>query len=120
MFGKNDKKEMKELEERIVKIENDLKLMQDNIYDKLIKIEKAIEPKQFKAIFKLFSDEDFEKLNGICSEIASKDESFIYDANYDDKEIILFSEDKDQLHKKSMWLVNKTGIQDLKYKVEPK
>jgi hypothetical protein len=125
MFGKKTEiedilKKIEEMEKRIAQTESYLKAIQDDIYDKMIELEKMLGPKKFTAVFQLSSLEDFNKLSSICSEIASKDGSFVFLTDTDNKEISVFSENKNELHKKCMWLVTKTGIEGLKYRVEPR
>jgi len=66
------------------------------------------------------SEEDFDKFKHICTEIASKDGSFKFSINTLNKETYLQSSNRDELHKKSMWLIKKTGIENLKYTIGEK
>lgn len=64
------------------------------------------------------SSEDFDKLVGIIEKINETDKSFECGNDKEKKEIYLYSKSKDELHKKSLWFISKTGIENLKYNVE--
>jgi hypothetical protein len=97
----------------------------ENIKARLDNIEKYLREKEAKElekaggfvsrIFGFEGDEDFDKLVNICSNIATKDQNFVFDYNRDSKEIFIYGDDKDSLHKRAMWLVKKTEIKGLKY-----
>jgi hypothetical protein len=126
MFGNKDeemkkdigilKEEIKALSEEMKKVETGMK----EIGDYLDVHKEWIEGKEFEfksRIYGFENIEDFQKLSGICSEIANKDSEFHFSLDLDSQEIVLSSNDKNALHKKSLWLINKTEIQNLKYKV---
>lgn len=111
------------------KKDDDLKIIKQKIdvigeaLSELIKdmktIKELIIPKTFTSTIKGFEvPEDYEKLKLICSDLTMKDETFKFEANDDDKEIYIYLEDKDQLHKKSMWLIKRTGIEGIKYTIK--
>jgi uncharacterized protein YoxC len=64
------------------------------------------------------TQEAYDKLKKICEDITIKDETFRFEADDDNLEITIKSENKDDLHRRCMWLVKKTDIQNLKYNVE--
>jgi phage shock protein A len=69
-------------------------------------------------IYGFQNSEDFEKMVKVLEDIALRDETLIWSGNADAREIVLYSTDKDALHKKSMWFVKKVGIANLSYRVE--
>jgi hypothetical protein len=117
MFEKdNVKKEMEDLRRTIA----DMEIRFSELEKKFAEIEKIKEamPKEFCSTIKGFeNDEDYQKLHSICTDIATKDESFKFDGNSEAREIYIYSFDKDKLHKRSMWLVKKTGIENLIYTI---
>ena len=64
------------------------------------------------------SEEDLEKFANICSDIALRDEGFRFDVNREMKEVCVTDDNKDKLHKRSMWLVKKTNISNIYYKIK--
>jgi hypothetical protein len=96
-----------ELEEKLNKLKESLKAK-----------EEKMEEKTFKSTISGFiTPEDYKKMEGICYDIADKDKTFEFEANSDIEEIYVYSPDKDQLHKKCMWLIKKTNIEELKYTI---
>lgn len=78
-------------------------------------IKEQLKKKFVSEIFGFKNEEDFNKFLKICNDIAKKDSEFKYGKG--ELKIYLFSHDKDELHKKSMWLIKKTGIDGLYYSV---
>jgi hypothetical protein len=76
------------------------------------------DPKKYLAIIKGFeSDENFETLRAICETIAVKDETFIFESDSSSKEIAIKGSDKNELHKRALWLIKRTQLPSLKYDI---
>jgi len=106
---------MKEIEEKIDKIGEALAMLIEDVKN----LKEALSEKEFCSTITGFeSEEDFEKFRNILSDIGLKDESVKWAANHEEKEVYLYSKSKDELHKKSLWLIHKTGIKGLKYKID--
>jgi len=102
--------EMKELQIKVDSLTKTLSVM----------VGKQKEEKTFRATFTGFENfEDFDKFMNICSNIAVRDETFNYEINRTANEISIFTKGQNEIHKKAMWLISKTGIRknNLKYKV---
>jgi hypothetical protein len=122
MFG-TKKDEVKEIiGEATAMIISDLNKLEKRVTDLENKFEKKNQkekPKETVGVIRGFEkDQDFEKLMNICSDIADKDDTFQYDSNRESREIYFKGKDNDQLHKRGMWLIKKTGIEGLKYTLE--
>jgi hypothetical protein len=104
--------------ERMDGLESRIEIMETILKNEL-KDKGAEPPKAYRATISGFSTgEDYEHLHKICEEISGKDMTFMFAGNPDALEIEIFSSDKDKLHQKAMWLIKKTNIEGLKYKVE--
>jgi hypothetical protein len=105
--------------EEFIKKFEEAKFLIDALIDSVIKPLKEIEEKKFYSTIAGFeSENDLEKFSNICSDIALKDESFHFDVNRDMMEVEISDINKDKLHKRSLWLVKKTGIPNIYYKVK--
>ena len=105
-----------ELEKALVELEKKVEVIGQAVSE-LIKERKEKKEKAYESViygFKTF--EDYENFVRICREIMEKDMSFDFEER--GKTIAIFSDNKDELHKRSLWLVKKTGIEDLKYTVK--
>ncbi|MCS7106237.1 MAG: hypothetical protein NZ942_02895 [Candidatus Aenigmarchaeota archaeon] len=81
-------------------------------------IKEQLRKKYVSEIFGFKDEESFSKFLKICDDIAKKDESFKFESG--EMRIFLYSYDKDELHKKSMWLIKNTGIDGIYYSVREK
>ena len=128
MFGKDKKKEnmyvdlgqdLIGLGDRIVKLEEKVKELELRLDRRKEEPDtrKPIKGEFVSVITGFTSDLDFDHFRNICSDIATKDETFNFDTNEETKEVEIYHNDKDELHKKSLWLINRTEISGLKYAV---
>jgi len=119
MFEKKNKIEGIETELGIVKTE--LSVVEKRLIEleeKFREFEQAIKPREYVSTIRGFeTEEDYQKFHDICTDIAIKDESFKFEGNREAREIYVYLSDKDLLHKKSMWLIKKTNISNLKYTI---
>jgi hypothetical protein len=80
--------------------------------------EDAKKIKDFRArIFNFPDVEAYTKFKNICKGISLKDETFKYYTDDKNIEVLITSNNKDDLHKRGTWLVKKTEITGLKYSV---
>jgi hypothetical protein len=87
-------------------------------FNEFEKIKEKILPREFVSTIRGFeTEEDYQKFHDICTDIAIKDDTFKFEGNREAKEIYIYLNDKDLLHKKSMWLIKKTNISNLKYTI---
>lgn len=117
MFGKK-KEEAKTTMDELLAIREEL----NHLKEKMNRLEELFQGKKqaypTKSTISGFTDGDsLERLHRICLEIASKDASFKSDMDTSSMTITLYGDNKDVLHRRSMWLINKTGVQGLKYKI---
>jgi hypothetical protein len=109
--------------EELLSLEKKYEEMQRKLNDlekKLNAMETKFAPTEAKLVSKITGfggEEEYEKMKNICEDISLKDESFRFRGNKESMEIFLESGDRDSLHKKSMWLIKKTGIKNLRYEV---
>jgi hypothetical protein len=117
MFGKDDK--IEKIAEAMSYVIEDV----GRIEARVIELEKTVfskseGEKRLQSTIKGFeNDDDFDRVYNICAEISGGDETFKFDGDRDSREIFIYSENKDELHKKSLWLVFKTGVKGLKYTI---
>jgi len=110
-------KKYNELVKRIGKLELAIQEIAKEVEMLKNKISTVVGTKHYSMIFGFKSQEDFEKMVNVCIDIAKKDSTFVFSADPVNIAVYLFGIDADDLHKKSMWLINKVGIEGLKYKV---
>lgn len=125
MFVK--KSEIENLKKYMAELRNELGIVAtslaelDKKFEEFEKIKEKLQsliPREFTSTIRGFeNEEDYEKFHNICSDIATRDETFKFEGNPDAKEIYLYSSDKNLLHKKSMWLMKKTNISGIKYTI---
>jgi len=116
MFEKKNKdEEMKKLWALVQLLQEQL----NRIEERLNKLELVMaKERTYTSTIKGFNtEEDYQKFHDICSEIAIKDETFKFEGNREAKEIYIYLDDKDKLHKRSMWFIKKTNISNLKYTI---
>lgn len=73
----------------------------------------------------LDSDEKRDRLEEICNNIRAKDNTFRFSLRRSNLPqyrwiLIVWSSDRDQAHKRGMWLIHKTGVDGLLYWVHEK
>lgn len=109
-------KEIEQIKERLKDLEEVVK--------ELIRILESKEPtkpsepkKMLRAeIYGFANEADKEKFIKICKDIAAKDETFNFKIT--ERNITIYGDDKENLHKRGMWLVKRTGLEGLKYSVK--
>jgi hypothetical protein len=75
------------------------------------KVENKVKKTKFVSVIKNFVDnEHFSYITKVCEKIKSKDDGFVFFVNADKKEIYLLGDDKNDLHKRSCWLVNRADV----------
>jgi len=106
------------LEESVVELEKKVEIIGQAVSELIKEREKVKEKeKKYEAVIYGFrTPEDYENFLKICESISEKDMGFEFEEK--GKAIVILSNDKDELHKKSLWLVKKTGLSDLKYIVK--
>jgi hypothetical protein len=121
MFEKKEKPDLN-IDIRLSQIDNLNKQFESfkKDFDELEKRVKELDErtKPMSAIITGLTEETFQKLLNICSDISAKDETFVFDGNREALEVYIYGKDKDILHKRAMWLIKKTGIDGLRYRVD--
>jgi len=106
-----------ELRERVAKLEGIVKELANEIESLRTKLNAFIGSKHYAVITGFLSEGDFEKMVNICIDISKKDKEFVFAGDPINMLVYLFDIDPDKLHKRCSWLINKTGIENLKYRV---
>jgi hypothetical protein len=75
------------------------------------RVESKVKKTKFVSVVRNFADDEhFSYIIKICEKIRDKDDGFVFFASADKKEIYIFGDDKNDLHRRSCWLVNRADV----------